>query len=73
MLGGGVRKSKGVPEHKSYESKNAIHERQGDKISESLYSPQKLWTLLHVPRAPFYRETKGLLYSEITLESKEYS
>jgi hypothetical protein len=24
-------------------------------------------------RAPFYRETKGLLHSEITLESKEYS
>jgi hypothetical protein len=25
------------------------------------------------PRAPFYREMKGLLHSESTLESKEYS
>jgi hypothetical protein len=25
------------------------------------------------PHAPFYRETKGLLHSESTLESKEYS
>jgi hypothetical protein len=29
----GVRKSEGVPEHKSYESKYAIYERQGDKES----------------------------------------
>jgi hypothetical protein len=36
------------------------------RISESLYSPQKLWTPLHVPSCPFYRETKGLLHSEIT-------
>jgi hypothetical protein len=34
------------------------------KSSESLYT---------CPRAPFYRETKGLLHSENTLESKEYS
>jgi hypothetical protein len=40
------------------------------RISESLHSPQKLWILYTCPRAPFYRETKGLLHSESTLESK---
>jgi hypothetical protein len=43
------------------------------EISESLYFPQKLWIPLHVPSNPLLREVKGLLHSEITLESKEYS
>jgi hypothetical protein len=63
----GVRKSEGVPEHKS-------HERRGDKESPKactrLKSCESLYTC---PRAPFYRETKGLLHSEITLKSREYS
>jgi hypothetical protein len=32
-----------------------------------------LWTPLHMPSTPFYREPKGLLHSKIALESKEYS
>jgi hypothetical protein len=43
------------------------------KISKRLLSPQKLWIPLHVPSRPFYRETKGLLHTENTLEYKEYS
>jgi hypothetical protein len=52
---------------------NTIHER-GDKESprdcSRLKSCESLYTC---PRTPFYRETKGLLHSENTLESKEYS
>jgi hypothetical protein len=73
-VGANVGGSEGVPEHKSYESKYAIHERQGNKESPKartrLKSCEPLYTC---PRAPFYWETKGLLYSEITLESREYS
>jgi hypothetical protein len=32
-----------------------------------------MWIPLHVPSNPFYREARGLLHSEIALESKEYS
>jgi hypothetical protein len=70
----GVQKSEGVPEHKSCEQKHASHERRGDiespKACTHLKNCESLYTC---PRAPFYRETKGLLHSEITLESKEYS
>jgi hypothetical protein len=52
---------------------NTIHER-GDKESlkdcSRLKSCESLYTC---PHAPFYRETNGLLHSENTLESKEYS
>jgi hypothetical protein len=34
-----------------------------------LQSCESLYTC---PRTPFYRDTKGLLHSEITLESREY-
>jgi hypothetical protein len=70
----GVRKSEGVTKHKSREQKHTSHERQGDK--ESLKACTRLkscGSLYMCPRAPYYRETKGLLHSEITLESKEYS
>jgi hypothetical protein len=70
----GVRKSDGVPEHESMEQTHESHEEIGDKESPKactrLKSCESLYTC---PRAPFYRETKGLLHSEITLESKEYS
>jgi hypothetical protein len=51
--------------------RNSRTRRQG--ISEILYSPQKLRTPLHMPPAPFYRETKGHLHFEIALGSREYS
>jgi hypothetical protein len=47
---------------------------RGDKESPkdclSLKSCESFYTC---PRAPFYREMKGLLHSENTLELKEYS
>jgi hypothetical protein len=47
---------------------------RGDKESlkdcSNLKSCESFYTC---PRAPFYRETKGLLHSENTLEPKEYS
>jgi hypothetical protein len=51
-----------------------INDARGDKESpkdcSSLKSCESLYTC---PRAPFYREMKGLLHSENTLELKEYS
>jgi hypothetical protein len=69
----GVQKSEGVPELESYERGCTIHERQGDKESPKVCTHLKSCEPLYTcPRAPFYRETKGLLHSENTLESKEY-
>jgi hypothetical protein len=70
----GIRKSDGVPEHKISEQAHVSHEeRRGQTISESLYSLKSCESLYTCPCAPFYRETKGLLHSETTLESREYS
>jgi hypothetical protein len=64
----GVRKSDGVPEHKVHEQ-DSQELRNGDKESPKactrLKSCESLYTC---PGAPFYRETKGLLHSENTLE-----
>jgi hypothetical protein len=50
------------------------HERWGYKESPKACPRLKSCESLYMcPSAPFYRETKGLLHSEITLESKEYS
>jgi hypothetical protein len=38
--------------------------KEWEKSCESLYT---------FPHTPFYRETKGVLHSENTLESREYS
>jgi hypothetical protein len=66
-----------IPEHERKESEHVqVHrdDTRGDKESPkdclSLKSCEPFYTC---PRAPFYRETKGLLHSESTLESKEYS
>jgi hypothetical protein len=67
----GVRKSNRVPEHKNREQERTSHEGQGDnesmKTSTHLKSCESLYTC---PRTPFYRETKGLFHSKITLESR---
>jgi hypothetical protein len=51
-----------------------IVQKRGDKkslkVCPHLKSCESLYTCLS---DPFYREMKGLLHSEITLESKEYS
>jgi hypothetical protein len=73
-IGGGVRKSDGVPEHKSHEQVYTSHEERGDKESSKACTRLKSCESLYMcPRAPFYRETKGLLNPETTLESREYS
>jgi hypothetical protein len=70
----GIPKSEGVPKHESHERKCAFHKRRGNKESlkacTRLKSCESLYTC---SRAPFYRETKGILHSENTLEPKEYS
>jgi hypothetical protein len=46
----------------------------GDKESPKDSSRLKSCECFYMcPRAPFYRETKGLLHSENTLQPKEYS
>jgi hypothetical protein len=71
---GASEKSKWIPEHKSLEQEHKSREELGDKESPKacthLKSCESFYTC---PRAPFYRETKWLLHSENTLESKEYS
>jgi hypothetical protein len=49
------------------------YEVRGDKESPKDCSRLKSCVSFYTcPRAPFYRETKGLLHSESTLESKKY-
>jgi hypothetical protein len=70
----GVQKSDVVPEHKITEQTHESHEEIGDKESPNACTHLKSCQSLYAcPRAPFYRKTKGLLHSEITLESREYS
>jgi hypothetical protein len=49
---------------------DAKGDKESPKDFSSLKSCESFYTC---PRAPFYREMKGLLHSESTLESKEYS
>jgi hypothetical protein len=66
----------GIPEHerRTVNTFKYIDDARGDKESpkdrSSLKSCESYYTC---PRAPFYRETKGLLHFENTLELKEYS
>jgi hypothetical protein len=48
---------------------DARGDKESPKDCSSLKSCESLYTC---PRTPFYRETKGLLHSKSTLESKEY-
>jgi hypothetical protein len=53
---------------------NYTDDARGDKESPKDYSSLKSRESFYMcPHAPFYRETKGLLHSENTLELKEYS
>jgi hypothetical protein len=66
------------PEHRKIECENvqvrSTDDARGDKESPKDCSHLKSWESFYTcPRAPFYRETKGLLHSENTLESREYS
>jgi hypothetical protein len=75
MLGGGRSESPNTRVmNESHGQKRTDHGKREDKESPKacahLKSRESLYTCL---RAPFYREMKGLLHSDITLESKEYS
>jgi hypothetical protein len=60
--------------NQNHEQECTSHEEWGDKESPKACARLKSCESLYMcPRAPFYRETKGLLHFEITLESKEYS
>jgi hypothetical protein len=67
-----------IPEHERKENEHVqfkyTDEAKGDKESpkdcSSLKSCESFYTC---PRAPFYRETKGLLHPKIPLAPKEYS
>jgi hypothetical protein len=66
-----------IPKHKRRECANvqvrSTDDAGGDKESPKDCSNLKSYESLYTcPRAPFYRETKGLLHSESTLKSKEY-
>jgi hypothetical protein len=66
-----------IPEHERKDNGQVqfkyIDDAEGDKESpkncSSLKSCESFYTC---PHTPFYRETKGLLHSENTLELKEY-
>jgi hypothetical protein len=67
-----------IPEYRRREwtnvQVNVTNDVRGDKESPKDCSYLKSCECFYTcPRAPFYRETKGLLHSESTLESKEYS
>jgi hypothetical protein len=68
MLGG--PKIEGSPQSQESKQAHESHEEKGDKESPKactlLKSSEPLYTC---PQAPFYRETRGLLQSEIALES----
>jgi hypothetical protein len=53
-----------------HESHKGREDKESPKVCILLKSCESFYTC---PRAPFYRKTKGLLHSEITLESREYS
>jgi hypothetical protein len=78
LLWGVSENSDGIPEHRSTDSTNVqvwstVYE-SGDRESPKDWSRLKSCESLYTcPHAPFYRETKGLLHFENTLESKEYS
>jgi hypothetical protein len=77
MLGVSENSDK-IPEHRRREYANvrvrSTDDTRGDKESPKdcscLKSCESFYTC---PRAPFYRETKGLLHSENVPESMEYS
>jgi hypothetical protein len=67
-----------IPEHERREGGHVqfkfTDDAKGDKESPKDCSSFKGCESFYTcPRAPFYRETKGLLHSKNTLELKEYS
>jgi hypothetical protein len=70
----GESENKWDPRTRDSRTNTRKQERIGDKESPKVWTRLKCRESLYTwPLAPFYKETKGLLHSEITLESKEYS
>jgi hypothetical protein len=66
-----------TPEHKrgkyaTVQVRSTVGERGDKESSKDCSCIKSCESLYTCPRAPFYRETKRLLHSENTLESKEY-
>jgi hypothetical protein len=57
----------------STRSSTKLRRKETVKLSASSTSPKKSESVYTCPRAPFYREMKGLLHSDITLGLGEYS
>jgi hypothetical protein len=53
------------------QARNRIHERRDKESPKDCSCLKSCESLCTCPRAPFYREAKGFLHSENTLESKE--
>jgi hypothetical protein len=50
-----------------------MKQKETEILPQVAQIPKDCESIYTCPRAPFYRETKGLLHSENTLELKEYS
>jgi hypothetical protein len=73
-VGGWSKNRTEFPEHKSPKQAHKNHEETGDKESPKACNLLKCCEPLYTcPQTLFYREMKGLLHSEITPESWEYS
>jgi hypothetical protein len=71
ILGGSENRMKSTNTSQEQKSQEP---RKGDKESPKACTHFKSCESFYTcPHAPFYRETKGLLHSENTIESKEYS
>jgi hypothetical protein len=74
---GGIRKSRWDPRTwgivQLARSSTAMTQEETKNLPKDCLSLKSCESFYTCPRAPFYRETKGLLHSENTLELKEYS
>jgi hypothetical protein len=76
LLGGYLKNSYDSPNTREKVLSTFKHKvralRDGDSLSR-LHKSQKSESVYTCPRTPFYREMKGLLHSQNTLELREYS
>jgi hypothetical protein len=76
-VGGYPKAQSDSPNTKERRSSNTFDRSQNRRIDRILHRKLKFSIVIHTfTRAlapPFYRETKGLLHSENTLELEEYS
>jgi hypothetical protein len=78
MLGGYPKNLVGTPNTRERERvlitfKHRVRALRDNSSPGRLHKFQRSESIYTCPRAPFYRETKGLLHSQNALELKEYS